>query len=85
MSAELVDPFAPAVEPLQEGEVDAIREAFYSKPWEDPTRYQDGFRILFVAMAGIAEGRGSEQSATQALRRVMQRVLRGEMEAEVNR
>jgi hypothetical protein len=88
MSAELVDPFAPPVEPLQEGEFDAIKEAFYDRPWEDPTRYQDGFAILFGVMGSIAVAGGtrewSEQEATQALRRVMARVVHGEMQAEVN-
>jgi len=89
MSAELVDPFAPATQPpLVEGEFDAIREAFYDRPWEDPTRYQDGFAILFGVMGSIAVADGSrgwsQQEATQALRRVMQRVLRGEMQAEVD-
>jgi len=84
VSAELVDPFAPAVEPLQEGEADDILTAFYDRVWDDPTRLQDGFRILFVAMVGVAEGRSGEQEATQALRRVMARVVRGEMQAEVD-
>jgi hypothetical protein len=69
-------------------EADLIREAFYDRPWEDPTRYQDCFRILYVAAASIASGYvpGREQHrATQALREVMQRVVHGEMEAEVNR
>jgi hypothetical protein len=69
-------------------EVTAIREAFYDHLWEDPTRYQDGFAILFGVMGSIAVAGGSrewsEQEATQALRRVMARVLRGEMQAEVD-
>lgn len=87
MSAELVDPFAPAPEPLQEDEFEEIAKAFYYRPWEDPTRYQDGFAILLGVVGSIAVGGGSgvwaSQEATQALRRVMQRVVRGEMEAEV--
>lgn len=74
--------------PLEEGEMDRIRDAFYDRPLEDPTRYQDCFRILYVAAASIASGYvpGREQHrATQALREVMQRVIHGEMEAEVNR
>jgi len=66
-----------------------ICEAFYDRPWEDPTRYQDGFAILLGVVGSIAVGGGSgpwaSQEATQALRRVMQRVVRGEIEAEVNR
>jgi hypothetical protein len=88
MSAELVDPFAPRAEPLQEDEADLILQAVNSRPREDPTRYQDCFRILYVAAASIASGYvpGREQHrATQALREVMARVVCGEMEAEVNR
>lgn len=69
-------------------EVDAIREAFYDRPWEDPTRFQDGFRILFVAVASIASGYvpgGEQHRATQALRQLMARTLDGEEQAEVNR
>jgi hypothetical protein len=70
-------------------EVKAISEAFYDHPWEDPTRYQDGFAIMFGVMGSIAVAGGtrewSEQEATQALRRVMARVVRGEMQAEVDR
>ena len=88
MSAELVDPFAPQHQPLlQEGEADAILEAVNDRPWDDPTRYQDAFRILFVAAASIGYGyvAGSEQHrATRALRQVMARVLHGEMQAEVD-
>jgi hypothetical protein len=87
MSAELVDPFAPRAEPLQEDEADLILQAVNNHPWEDPTRYQHAFRILYVAAASIASGYvpGREQQrATQALREVMQRVLIGEMQAEVD-
>jgi hypothetical protein len=70
-------------------EFTAITEAFYDHPWEDPTRYQDGFSILLGVVGSIAVGGGSGEwashEATQALRRVMARVLRGEMDAEVNR
>jgi hypothetical protein len=68
-------------------EVDAILEAVKDHAWEDPTRYQDAFRILYVAAASIASGYvpGREQHrATQALREVMQRVVIGEMQAEVD-
>lgn len=88
MSAELVDPFAPRAEPLQEDEADLILQAVNNRPWEDPLRYQDGFRILFVAVASIASGYvpdGEQHRATQALRQVMRRVLHGEEQAEVNR
>lgn len=71
------------------GEVESISDAFYDRPWEDPTRYQDGFAILFGVMGSIATAGGSrewsEQEATQALRRVMRRVLHGETEADVER
>lgn len=70
-------------------EVEEIAEAFYDHPWEDPTRYQDCFRLLFGVMGSIAVADGtrewSQQEATQALRRVMARVLHGEEQAEVNR
>jgi len=68
-------------------EVEAILEAVNDRPWEDPTRYQDAFRILYVAAASIASGYvpGREQHrATQALRQVMARVIQGEMDAEVD-
>jgi len=87
MSAELVDPFAPRAEPLQEDEADEILRAVNDRPWEDPNRYQDAFRILYVAAASIASGYvpGREQHrATQALREVMKRVVIGEMQAEVD-
>jgi len=80
----------PGEQPLATPEeVDAIGEAFYDRPWEDPTRYQDGFAILFGVMGSIAVADGSrgwsQQEATQALRRVMRRVLIGEDQAEVDR
>lgn len=80
----------PGEQPLATPEeVEAIKDAFYDRPWEDPTRYQDGFHILFGAMRAIAITGASrewtQQEATQALRRVMQRVLRGEVQAEVDR
>ena len=66
-----------------------ICDAFYDRPWEDPTRYQEGFAILFACMGSIAVGDGSAewcaQEATQALRRLMRRVQFGEEQAEVNR
>lgn len=74
---------------LTENEFHAISKAFYDKPSEDPTRYQDGFSILLGVVGSIAVGGGSGEwashEATQALRRVMARVVRGEMDAEVNR
>lgn len=70
-------------------EVEAIGEAFYDHPWEDPTRYQDGFAILFGVIGSIAVADGtrewSQQEATQALRRLMRRVRHGEDQAEVDR
>lgn len=70
-------------------EFEAIGERFSDRPWEDPTRYQDGFLILFGVMGSIAVAGGTrewcEQEATQALRRVMRRVVVGEDQAEVNR
>lgn len=86
MSAELVDPFAR--QPLlTEDEYHEITQAFHSRTWEDPQRYQAAVAILLPIMGSIAVGGGSADwcahEATQALRRVMQRVLRGEMDAEV--
>jgi len=80
----------PAAQPLANPEeLEAISEAFYNRPWEDPTRYQDGFAILFGVMGSIAVADGSrewsQQEATQALRRVMRRVLIGEDQAEMDR
>jgi hypothetical protein len=70
-------------------EFEAISEAFYDRPWEDPTRYQDAFAILFGVMGSIAVADGtrqwSQQEATQALRRVMRRVQHGDQQAEVDR
>lgn len=67
----------------------AIKERFLDRPWEDPTRYEDGFNILFGIMGSIAVAGGTrewcEQEATQALRRVMRRVVVGEDQAEVSR
>lgn len=80
-------PAPPPAEPLQEDEADLILQAVNNRPWDDLTRYQHCFRILYVAAASIASGYvpGREQQrATQALREVMQRVVQGEMEAEVN-
>jgi hypothetical protein len=83
-------PEPPPAQPLlSEDEFEAITKAFYDRPWEDATRYQDGFSILLGVVGSIAVGGGSGEwashEATQALRRVMARVLRGEMDAEVNR
>jgi hypothetical protein len=66
-----------------------ICDAFYDRPWEDPTRDRAAVSILLGVVGSIAVGGGSGEwashEATQALRRVMARVLRGEMDAEVNR
>lgn len=80
----------PGVQPLATPEEFAeICEAFYDRPWEDPTRYQQAVAVLLPIVGAIAVGGGSGEwashEATQALRRVMTRVRRGEMEAEVNR
>lgn len=69
-------------------EFQEICEAFYDRPWDDLTRYQDAVSILFGVMGSIAVGGGSGEwashEATQALRRVMKRVRHGEMQAEVD-
>lgn len=80
----------PGVQPLATPEEFAeITDAFYDRPWEDPTRYQDGFAVLIGVVGAIAVGGGSGEwashEATQALRRLMTRVLHGEEQAEVNR
>lgn len=87
MSAEPVDPFASIQGYADMDEVEEIRAAFYNRPWEDPTRFQDGFRILLGAVVAITEGSAADPRAraTQALRRVMRRVVIGEDQAEVDR
>lgn len=80
----------PGEQPLATPEeVAEISAAFYDRPYEDPTRYQDGFAILFGIMGSIAVADGtrewSQQEASQALRRVMSRVRHGEMQADVDR
>jgi hypothetical protein len=89
MSAELVDPFAPAVEPLEEGEADRIAEAVKNEAWHDHGRYPEGFWTLFGVMRSIAEPGGTrewtQQEAVRVLRRVMRRVVEGEEQIEVNR
>jgi hypothetical protein len=73
---------------LQPGEFEAIKEAFYDHIWEDRARQGDGFAILFGVMGSIASPGGTREwaraEATQALRRVMRRVLIGEDQAEVD-
>jgi hypothetical protein len=88
MSAELVDPFAPA-EPLQEGEADRIAEAVKNEAWHDKGRYPEGFWKLFAFVRVVAEPGGTrewtQREAAQVLRRIQGRVLDGEEQAEVNR
>jgi len=89
MSAEFVDPFAARVEPLEEGEADRIAEAVKTEAWSDPSRYPEGFWVLFGVMRSIAEPGGTREwtqaEAVRALRRIQRRVLDGELQAEVNR
>ncbi|MFI6681907.1 hypothetical protein [Kribbella sp. NPDC050470] len=89
MTAELVDPFQPAITPLEEGEADRIAAAVRSEAWDDPSRYPEGFWMLFAIMRSIAEPGGSrdwtQREAVRVLRRVQRRVVDGEHQAEVNR
>jgi hypothetical protein len=89
VSAELVDPFAPVVKPLQDGEAERIAEAVKNEAWDDHGRYPEGFWTLFGVMRAIADPGGSrewcQQEATRALRRIQGRVLDGEEQARVNR
>lgn len=89
MSAELVDPFAPTFQPLEEGEADRIAEAVKNEAWHDHGRYPEGFWTLWAVMRSIAEPGGSrdwsQQEAVRALRRMQGRVIDGEEQAEVNR
>lgn len=89
MSAELVDPFAPTFQPLEEGEADRIAEAVKNEAWHDHGRYPEGFWQLFGVMRSIALPGGSrewtQREATQVLRRIQCRVVDGEEQVEVNR
>lgn len=81
-------PEPPAFQPLEEGEAERIAEAVKNEAWHDHGRYPEGFWSLFAIMRSIAEPGGSrdwaQREATQALRRLMGRVLAGEEQAEVN-
>lgn len=88
MSAELVDPFAPTFQPLEEGEADRIAEAVKNEAWHDHGRYPEGFWTLWAVMRSIAEPGGSrdwsQREAVRALRRVMGRVIDGEEQIRVD-
>lgn len=81
MSAELVDPFAPIHEPtLTMSEFEAIQAEVNDSPWNDPTRYQECLGVAMDALrtiACVAVSTPPEVTATQALRRIVQRAVSG--------
>ena len=59
-------------------EVASIREVVFEAPWEDPARFPECIEIAFDALAAIAVlDTPAAYDATQALRRMHQRVLLG--------
>lgn len=87
--AEVAAAETPSPALLEEGEYERIRDAYLSRPWDDRKLDSQYVDILLPLAGAIASPGGSREwcadEATQALRRVMVLVLRGEMEAEVNR
>lgn len=81
MSAELVDPFATTHEPLLTvEEYAAIKADVYDSPWLDPTRFQECLGVAMDALRTIAcvtVSTPPEVTATQALRRIVQRSVSG--------
>jgi hypothetical protein len=81
MSAELVDPFAPIHEPLlTHEEYAAIQADVKDSPWLDPTRFQECLDVAMDALRTIAcvtVSTPPEVTATQALRRIVQRAVSG--------
>jgi len=75
--------------PLEEGEYERILAAFLNRPWDDRKLDSQYIDILLPLAGVIASPGGSREwcayEATQALRRLMARVLHGEEQAEVNR
>ena len=81
MSAELVDPFAPSHEPLLTmEEYTAIQADLHDSVWLDPTRYNECLQVAMEALRTIAcvtVSTPPEVTATQALRRIVQRAVSG--------
>lgn len=81
MSAELVDPFAPIHQPLlTHEEYAAIQADVEDSPWLDPTRFQECLDVAMDALRTIAcvtVSTPPEVTATQALRRIVQRAVSG--------
>lgn len=77
MSADLVDPFAPIHETLLTmDEFEAIKAEVNDSPWLDPTRFQECLQVAMEALRTIAcvtVSTPPEVTATQALRRIVQR------------
>ncbi len=65
-------------------EFEDIKAAVLDSPWNDQTRIGDCFLIALEVLGGIATGdTGAAHDASQALRRMMQRTLQGEIAADV--
>lgn len=69
-------------------EYDEITGAIYNRLWDDPTRIPDCFAIAYAALGTFAvaepglDGEYVRREAAQAIRRMMRRVLDGELQAE---
>lgn len=81
MSAELVDPFATIHEPpLTMEEWEAIQGDVYDSPCGDPQRFPECLKVAMEALRTIAcvtVSDPAEVTATQALRRIVQRSVSG--------
>ena len=78
MSAELVDPFAPA-KAMDLDEYDAIRDAVTAARFDDKALLPEALDTALQALGVIAVSRRSEdaQFAAQTLRRICQRAVTG--------
>lgn len=75
----------PGVQPLATPEeVETIKADVLHAPWTDLTRIGDCLNIALEVLGGIATGDSTAaHDATQALRRMMQRTVQGEIAADV--
>lgn len=65
-------------------EFEDIKQAVLDSPWTDLTRIGDCFHIALEVLGGIATGdSAAAHDASQALRRMMQRTVQGEIAADV--
>lgn len=64
---------------LQPGEYEAIQTDVNDSPWHDPTRFQECLQVAMDALRDIAcvTVETPEVTATQALRRIVQRAVSG--------